>query len=27
MFKQPENIPPVTMKAQISFEKGDSAGA
>jgi len=27
MFKQPENIPPVTMKAQISFEKGDGAGA
>lgn len=25
MFKQPENIPPVTMRARISFEKGDSS--
>lgn len=26
MFKQPENIPPVTMRARMSFEKGDGAG-
>lgn len=26
MFKQPENIPPVTMRAWMSFEKGDDAG-